>query len=388
MTKGLGILVFLVFVFGPAYAEEKSGPIKMEEVVVTATKTERLLEEVPGRIQVITKEDIQKAPGQKIDDYLNNLSGVSVIRSNGIFTLGPNVTLRGLGREGGRTLVLVNGMPINKSDTGEVNWNRVNVEDIESPEVFKGPASSLYGNNAMGGVINIITKSPEKFIEGNVAAKYGAFNTYGANAAISGNPLGKTSGPYYRASGYYQKSDGYISTEESQRNQYTRKRFLEEGNAALAVGYRFNPDNLVELAGSYFNDKRGEGTQIQAPDGVSRDFDTANLSLMYRGGVQDLRWEIKGFYQLEDYRRVSESQRGAIYTRFDVQSDREDKGIIFHVSKKLFPHNRVTLGGDLKQGSIDGLENIRLPRTVPTTGGKWISMPFTFRMKSILWTGG
>ncbi len=365
LVWGLGLLVCILNL--GAQAQET---VKMEEVVVTATKAERALEEVPGRIQVITKEDIQLAPGQKIDDYLNNLSGVSVIRPNGIYTMTPNVTLRGLGAEGARTSVLVNGMPINKSDTGEVNWNRINVDDIERIEVFKGPGSSLYGNNAMGGVINIITKTPEKAIEGNVSGKYGTYDTYGVNASLSGSPLGKTSGPYYRASGFYQKSDGYISTAESARTPYTTERFLEEANGALTLGYRVNPDHRIEATGSYYNDKRGEGTKIQAPDGVSRDFDTANLSLLYQGRVGDLRWEIKGFYQLEDYRRVSETLRGTTYTRFDVQSDREDEGVLLHVSKTLFPHNRVTFGADFKRVSIDGVDEYKTSADYTRNTGK------------------
>lgn len=353
------LILILIFILGPVCALADDQALKMEEVVVTATKTERPIEEVAGRIQVITKDDLQKVPGQKIDDYLNTISGINVIRPSGIYTLTPNVTLRGLSKEGARTLVLINGMPINKSDTGEVNWNRFNLEDVERIEIFKGPASSLYGNNAMGGVINIITKSPEKFLEGQVAAKYGTYNTYGANLAVAGNPLQKDSGPYYRLSGFYQKSDGYISTPEEQRTQYTRKKFLEEGNAALTLGYRFNKDHKIELLGSYFDDKRGEGTQILAPEGMYRDFDTTNISLTYQGKIQDFRLEFKAFYQLENYQRISESIRGTTYTRFDVKSERADKGVLFHISKLIFPHNRLTLGLDFKQGSVDGKDEYK-----------------------------
>ncbi|MGB9698448.1 MAG: TonB-dependent receptor [Thermodesulfobacteriota bacterium] len=359
MRKSICTIVFFIFILGFVWSAAIAQPLKMEEVVVTATKTERGIEEVAGRIQVITKEDLQKAPGQKIDDYLNNISGINVIRSNGLYTLTPNVTLRGLSKEGGRTLVLINGVPINKSDTGEVNWNRINLEDVERIEIFKGPASSLYGNNAMGGVINIITKTPEKFVEGQVAGKYGTYNTYGGNLAVAGNPWQKDFGPYYRLSGFYQKSDGYISTPEEQRTPYTRKKFLEEGNASLILGYRFNKDHKMELAGSYFDDQRGEGTQILAPEGMYRDFDTTNISLTYQGKIQDLRLEFKAFYQLENYQRISESLRGTTYTRFDVKSERADKGALFHISKLLFPHNRLTLGFDFKQGSVDGKDEYK-----------------------------
>lgn len=354
MRKMIFPLVVFIFILGPVGHGTIAQTLKMEEVVVTATKSERGIEEVAGRIQVITKEDLQKAPNLKIDDLLNNISGVNVIRPNGIYTMTPNVTLRGLSKEGARTLVLVNGVPINKSDTGEVNWNRLNIEEVERIEIFKGPASSLYGNNAMGGVINIITKTPEKFLEGQVAGKYGTYNTYGGNLAVAGNPWGKDFGPYYRLSGFYQKSDGYISTPEEQRTQYTRKKFLAESNTSLTLGYRFNKEHKIELAGNYFDDKRGEGTQILAPEGMYRDFDTTNISLTYQGKIQDVRLEFKAFYQLENYQRISETLRGTAYTRFDVKSERTDKGGLFHISKLLFPHNRLTLGLDFKQGSVDG----------------------------------
>lgn len=83
MKKALLLLIFTLII-SPVEAAEMEGPLKMEEVVVTATKSERAIEEVAGRIQVITKDELQKAPGQKIDDFLNNISGVNVIRSNGI----------------------------------------------------------------------------------------------------------------------------------------------------------------------------------------------------------------------------------------------------------------------------------------------------------------
>jgi len=381
------VLIILMLCVGLTWAAEMEKTLKIEEVVVTATKTERAIEEVPARIQVITAEELSKIPGQKIDDYLNNISGINVIRGNGIYTLTPNVTLRGLSKEGGRTLVLVNGLPINKSDTGEVNWNRINLEDIEKIEIFKGPASSLYGNNAMGGVINIITKSPEKALAGQVSAKYGTYNTYGGNLAVGGNPWGKDSGLYYRLSGFYQKSDGYISTPEEQRNQYTRKRFLEEGNAALALGYRFNKDHKIELAGSYFDDKRGEGTQILAPDGVHRHFDTTNFSLNYQGKIKDWHLEFKAFYQLENYQRVSESLRGATYTRFDVQSDRVDKGTLFHISKLIFPHNQLTLGFDFKQGSVDGKDEYKTSPDYTHNKGTLDLYSFYLQDEYGLWPG-
>lgn len=368
MRRQIFWMLSTAFLATGAFAEEKAKPHKIEEVVVTATKTERWMEEIPGRVQVITREDIQKEAGQKVDEVLARLSGINAIRSHGIYSLGASATLRGLGSEQARTLILVDGVPINKGDTGEVNWNRINLEDVERIEVFKGPASSLYGNNAMGGVINIITKKPARPVEASAAAKYGTYNTYGGNLNVSGKPWGQTSGPYYRLSGYYQKSDGYISAPNP--NPYTRKRFLEEGNVSLSLGYQFNRDHDIEVAGSFYDDERGEGSQIRAPKGVYRQFDTTNLNLGYRGGTTDWRWEFKTFYQLENYRRVSETQRGATYTRFDVDSDREDMGALLNVSTTIFPNNRLTGGIDVKEGRVDAVDEYKTSRDRATNTGK------------------
>ena len=132
--------------------------MKLEEVVVTGTKTTRNFREVPGKTEVINSKTIEVSAAQQVDDILRFTPGINVNRTVGIYSQRPMVTLRGLsGDEQSRTLVLINGVPINTTDEGGVNWNRINQYDVDRIEIFKGPGSSLYGNNAMGGIINIIT---------------------------------------------------------------------------------------------------------------------------------------------------------------------------------------------------------------------------------------
>jgi iron complex outermembrane receptor protein len=338
-----------------AEEKEKKEEVTLEEIVVTATRTEKAIGEVAGRVEVITKEEIKQYSGSasKVDDILRYISGLTVIRGNGIYSLGANATLRGLSNEQARTLVLVDGVPINKSDTGEVNFNRININDIERIEIFKGPASSLYGNNAMGGVINIITKKPVKRIEGAVSGFYGTYNTYGGDIDLSGRLSKGDSGFYARASGHYLNSDGYISTPDEKRTQYTVKRFVEEGIGSASVGYDFDKLNSIGLKIDYYNDKRGEGTKIYANDGVNRDFDTWAYSLRYQGGAENMKWQAKVFWQNENYQRVSESITKGKYTRFDVDSDRTDMGIDGSFSVQIFPNHLLTVGGDIREGRVD-----------------------------------
>ena len=135
--------------------------LRLEEVVVTGSGTERPISQSPGSIHVVTPLLLRNSPAQSVDDILSMLSGVNTTRSDGISNMHTNVSIRGLaGDEQGRTLVLFDGIPINTSDEGSVNWNSIHIDNVQRIEVFKGPGSSLYGNSAMGGVINIISKRP------------------------------------------------------------------------------------------------------------------------------------------------------------------------------------------------------------------------------------
>lgn len=97
-----------------------------------------------------------------------------------------NVSIRGLaGDEQGRTLVLFDGIPINTSDEGSVNWNSIHIDNVQRIEVFKGPGSSLYGNSAMGGVINIISKRPVSPFSLNASGSYGSLNTWKTDLGLS-----------------------------------------------------------------------------------------------------------------------------------------------------------------------------------------------------------
>ncbi|MBU4320181.1 MAG: TonB-dependent receptor [Nitrospinae bacterium] len=134
---------------------------KLEEIVVTATRTEKEIESVPGSVAVITKDDIKKRNIKSVDEALNLIPGVFNRRGKGLMDTLSSVTLRGIPGEY-RTLILMDGITLNNAYTGSVQWGGLAPEDVERIEVVKGPFSSLYGGYAMGGVVHIITKMPEK----------------------------------------------------------------------------------------------------------------------------------------------------------------------------------------------------------------------------------
>lgn len=145
----------------------------LEEIVVAATKTERLLKDVPLSVSVINKEEIKKKNIQSIDQALKTVTGLHDNRGKGMATPSTGVTLRGA-----KALVMLDGQPINSASGGHsVVWSSIPIENVERIEVVKGAGSSLYGSLAMGGVINIVTKMPQKR-EGLISTQMGSYDSY------------------------------------------------------------------------------------------------------------------------------------------------------------------------------------------------------------------
>ena len=153
-------IVFLLCFIFPAFAEEKE-EAKLEEIVVTATRTETSVESAPASVSVVTKEKIELKAPKTIDQALNDVSGVFVRRGKGLMDTLSFITLRGIPDQK-RTLILMDGVVLNNPYTGNVKMGGYYPEDLERVEVVKGPFSSLYGGYAMGGVVQFITKMPEK----------------------------------------------------------------------------------------------------------------------------------------------------------------------------------------------------------------------------------
>jgi iron complex outermembrane receptor protein len=320
---------------------------------VTATKTPRNLNEVPARISIVGADIIEASPTRLVDDVLRFIPGVNVDRASGIYSSNPSVTLRGLsGDEQSRTLVLMNGIPINASDGGTVNWNKINQYDVERIEVFKGPGSSLYGNNAMGGVINIITKTPDKPQEVFGSISYGTYNTIREDLSVR---MRSEKGFYGIISQNYTKSDGYISTPEDKRTPIDIKRDYESIDVSARAGYDKSQWLKWELQYDTYRDRRGEGTKIHIPLGNYRKFDTDLFRGVVKGGNTKINYDFNLYYQMVNYTDLNESVTGSgTYRRYDVDSYRKDWGALFNISTKLNDRNTLTGGWEYKNGSIKG----------------------------------
>lgn len=152
----------------------------LESVVVTATRTERRLGTIPASVNVVTQETLKASPAVIVDDALRAVPSFSLFRRTSAIAAQPTtqgVSLRGIGPSGqSRTLVLLDGVPFNDPFGGWVYWTRVPMLSVDQIEITEDAASSLYGNIAMGGVINIVTQRPSARMV-QVQSQYGTRDT-------------------------------------------------------------------------------------------------------------------------------------------------------------------------------------------------------------------
>ncbi|MEO7975697.1 TonB-dependent receptor [Flavobacterium sp.] len=151
-----------------------------EVIVITGTRTERVLSSLPLPMTIITSEQIVKSGVTRLNEILSEQTGIILIPDESGF---EGIQMQGL--DAAYTMILIDGVPIVGRTSGVLDLSRVSVGNIERIEIVKGASSALYGSEAMGGVINIITKRPVKDVfSGNLSYRYATFNTNDVNANV------------------------------------------------------------------------------------------------------------------------------------------------------------------------------------------------------------
>ena len=141
--------------------QEETTHIKTDEVVVTASRTKQEVRESPSSVEVITREDIDKMGAENLAQALQLALGIDT-QENAM--VGNRSSIRGMNTN--QTLILIDGRRVRTENTSETmnfyELKRINMDDVERIEIVRGAASSLYGSEALGGVINVIKKHPGK----------------------------------------------------------------------------------------------------------------------------------------------------------------------------------------------------------------------------------
>ncbi len=349
---------------------------ELNTVVVTATRTDRKILEVPQRIDVVGKSVIQSTPALSVDGYLYAVSGISVSRGASIFG-SADVSIRGMGNEAGRTLVMVDGVPINKGDGGTVNWNAISTENVKQIEVLKGSGSTLHGGNAMGGVINIITQTPAHDLKGDVALGYGTFSTYTARASLA-----QSQDKFYWAfNTFFRNSDGYIASLADEINEYSVPSFLNEYNFEVKTGFLGLKKQKIDLNAGYYSGQRGTGfdytgygftnDSIASEKGAYNWYKNLKGSVNYRADFNEQsNLKLTTYALREYYENIRENLKNTTITRYDVLSIRDDFGLLSSYNFPLGKFNKINTGVDLRYGAVDAADTYKTSTDKVVNAGK------------------
>ena len=217
----IGMLLGSILISGGAQAQIAPPPDydqKLADMVVTATKSGTTLRDMTQNTTILTKEELEIAPEQTIDQVLKNQTSV-FLNDQPYYEKDPtgqSINVRGLGNA--RTLVLIDGVPANDAMYGTVQWNLVPMSAIQDVEFIRGGVSSLYGNMGMGGVINITTK-PISDNKGEVSGSIGSYATGTAAVskefAISNSFKLRASADYFSTEGYQNIATIYPSSQSA-----------------------------------------------------------------------------------------------------------------------------------------------------------------------------
>jgi iron complex outermembrane receptor protein len=238
----LAVFLFTSLCWAEDPTRDESSITTMEEVVVTATRQEEKISSVPANVTVVTETDIRNSTAYDIPDLLRSQVGVHVndIAGN---RRSYTVDLRAFGETAPlNTLVLVDGRRINQADLSGSDWSLIPLDRVKKIEIIRGGRGSvLYGDNASGGVINIITKEGEAFKTGGEISG-GSYDTFKGSAFVSGTQS-KLS---YALSGSYLTSDGYRDNSDTEAKDMG-------GNLNYAVSDRMS----LDFSAGYHEDNTG-----------------------------------------------------------------------------------------------------------------------------------
>ncbi|MFN3304660.1 MAG: TonB-dependent receptor domain-containing protein [Roseateles sp.] len=248
---------------------------KLDTVVTTATRTPQKLSEVLADLTVITRADIERQAAASLADLLRNNGCAEMVRNGGAAAV-TSMYLRGADNR--HTLVLIDGVKIDSQATGGASWHGLPLSQIERVEVLKGPASAIYGSDAVGGVVQIFTRKGAGRMNADLGIAAGNLGTYKADAGL----FGATGIFDYALTGAFEGTDGFnATTPESQFSYVPDRDGYRKRQALLRVGAQFSTAHRVEaLALRTYTRGQYDGSRSRplVDDITQQDADAARLA--------------------------------------------------------------------------------------------------------------
>ena len=281
MKKKIFIAAAVIF-SSQAQAQQDTAHKTLDEVVVTATKSDVKQSQTGKVVSVIDQAMLQRNAGKTLTEILNYQAGVFIVGANNSPGTNQDIYLRGSAT--GNTLILIDGVRV--GDPSQINnsfdLNAINTSQIERIEILKGAQSTLWGSDAVAGVINIITKKGgANKIDPSVMLSYGSYNTFKANAGLNG----KLDDFTYNLNYNHTDSKGFSAAYDSTGTNNFDNDGLKQDNFQANIGYKFTPKFSVRGMSNYSKYKAGldAGAFTDDKDNTTTDYSFINtLEMIYK----------------------------------------------------------------------------------------------------------
>ncbi len=323
----------------PVFALQPDDPI-----VITASRTADTADESLAAVTIVTREEIERLQAQSVQDLLRALPGVGIV-NNGGPGKATSVFLRGA--ESDHVLVLIDGVRVGSATLGTMAFQDIPVAQIERIEIVRGPRSSLYGSEAIGGVIQIFTRQGGGALTPFFAVGGGSYRTYSASAGLSGggsrgwfnlSVSGLDTEGFNACTGKPSPGGAGCFTIEPDKDGYRNL------SGALRAGYRFGEGFEVDLHALRAEGKNAfDGGFVNESESVQQ---VLGGSLRY---VPAPRWHVT--LTAGRSRDVSENFKdGAFQSRFETERDT----LSLQNDVTLLDDHRLTVGVDYRDDRVAG----------------------------------
>jgi len=278
------------------------GAQTLDPLVVSATRVARPLSELPIAVDVFSATDLSSIPARAIDDTLKASAAFSLFRRAGSLSANPTtqgVSLRNLGPNGAsRTLVLMDGVPINDPFGGWVTWTKIPRLNLANVEIVRGGGSSVWGNAALAGTIHFLTDElgNDSKPKNQFQFEVGEFRTFSAELSSEAHSNENS----FRINAGSLHSDGFRRTAPAFAGSVDRPTDLEQENIQLSWTHRKSSGIRSTLTARAFSEDRGNGTPLQR--NRTREL---LLSAQVRGQSvafsHDIDWSATAYFQRQKF---------------------------------------------------------------------------------------
>lgn len=331
MIRSSLIVILLIFIYQTGYSQYRTNDtIKIDQVVVTGNHVEVAKKNVPLTVSVIDNQELEQSQESKVLPLISKKVPGVFVTERGITGFGVsqgsagNINMRGVGGfPNTQVLMLIDGHPQFMGVFGHPLPDAYVTSDVKKVEVIRGPSSLLYGSNAMGGVINLITKKQEKNgFRGNARAMLGSYNTQ-----------------KYMANGGFKKDKFrvFASVNHDRTNGHRDSSDFNITNGYLKTSYEINKHLKIKADASLAGFESQDPGIIGNPTGNLIDITRGRASFTVDNQFSNMEGAFK-FYHNYGEHNISDG----------FHSTDNLTGIMLHETFRLIPNNMITLGGEYK----------------------------------------